>query len=297
MPARGVVSLPAGEILTYEEIEQVVRAFVAVGGRRVRLTGGEPLVRQDITRLVARLTAIEELEDLSLTTNGTLLAPLAKPLAEAGLQRVNVSVDTLQAGKYRQLTRGGDLAAVRRGWEAALHAGLSPVKLNVVAIKGWNEDEIVEFARLTQVAPLHVRFIELMPVGYGRQMWKQGFLPVAAIRKQLESVGELQPVTGLSGAGPAVYYRLPGAMGTIGFIAAESEHFCSSCNRLRLTATGELRGCLFAQRGINLKPILRHSPCFPLRLKEAIRQAIVTKPLSRDHVWQQTDTCMFQIGG
>ena len=298
MPPQGVPLRPHEEILTYEEIELIVRAAVGLGIRRVRLTGGEPLVRLDIVELVRALRAIPGLEDLSMTTNGILLPRYAQALAEAGLDRVNISLDTLRPERFHKITRLGRLEDVLAGIEAAHAAGLEPVKINFVAVRNLNDDEIVDFARQTREQGWHVRFIEFMPVGIwsaNDEAWKRdGFLPVRVIRQRIESaLGELIPYPGpasqtdfatgvsssvrLLGGGPARYYRLPGATGTIGFISAVSQHFCATCNRLRLTADGRLRPCLLSDIELDIRAPLRAGATLE-QVQELLRRAVALKP-------------------
>ncbi len=269
--------LPPEEILSYEEIYRVVKAAVSLGLERVRLTGGEPLVRKDFVQLVELLSGIEGLRDLSLTTNGLLLSDMARALKEAGLHRVNVSLDTLRADRFQKITGLDGLSRVLAGIEAALSAGLRPVKINTVIMRGLNEDEIPEMVRWTLSEPLHLRFIEFMPVGEGADWGPERFVPLSEIMERASEVGELQPAA-LEGGGPARVFRLPGARGTVGFIAALSEHFCGSCNRLRLTPEGRLRFCLFSDREFDLRPYLNQGEEV---LRQALLEAIRHKPASR----------------
>ena len=257
LPEEGLPLVPREEILTYEEIALVARAAARAGVRHVRLTGGEPLVRPDLVRLVEQLAAIPGLQDLSLTTNGVLLGPLAPQLAAAGLRRVNVSLDSLRPERFRAITRGGELALALAGLEAARRAGLEPVKVNVVVMRGVNDDEILDFAARARTDGWHVRFIELMPIGAAAGQAERWFIPNELLKTRVEAAyGPLEPVA-LEGAGPARTYRLPGGSGSIGFISPLSEHFCSSCNRLRLTARGQLLPCLASPKGLELLPLLR----------------------------------------
>jgi cyclic pyranopterin phosphate synthase len=282
MPPEGVPWCAHEEILRYEEMERVVRAAVSLGIRRVRLTGGEPLVRKGLVGFIAALAAIPGLEDLAMTTNGMLLAPVAEELAAAGLHRVNVSLDSLDAARFSALTRGGSLAAALEGITAARGAGLAPVKINTVVIRGRNDDEVIEFARRTARDGWHVRFIEFMPVGRWHESemgeWQDGFVPAAEVRERIETVlGPLQPDPGVGGAGPARSYRLAGAVGTVGFISAVSEHFCAGCNRLRLSADGRLRPCLLADDEIDVRALLR-AGASDEQLRAVIVEAIQHKP-------------------
>jgi len=235
----------------------VARAAAALGVRKLRLTGGEPLVRLGVVDLVRVLAHIPGIEDIAMTTNGMLLAQYAAPLAEAGLMRVNVSLDTLQPERFRAITRRGDLNAVLTGIDAAFAAGLEPVKINTVVMRGQNDDEVVDLARKTLDAPWHVRFIEWMPVGEAARDWRARVVTSAELRARIEAaLGALTPAE-VDGAGPARIYQLPGALGTLGFIGAVSEHFCAQCNRLRLTADGKLRPCLLATNELDLRAALR----------------------------------------
>ncbi|HUW64089.1 MAG TPA: GTP 3',8-cyclase MoaA [Spirochaetia bacterium] len=299
MPAQGVKPIAHREILRLEEIETVARAAAGVGIRRIRLTGGDPLVRKGLEELVRRLAGIPGLDDLSLTTNGLLLSSRARVLREAGLQRVNISLDTLDAGRFRIITRGGDLSAVRAGIQAALEAGLSPVKLNTVLIRGFNDDEAVAMARLTMTKRLHVRFIELMPIGSSSEWTKDRLVPAWETMRRIENkLGQLLPVRDYQGGGPARYYRIKDAAGTVGFISAMSEHFCHTCNRLRLTPAGGLRPCLFDGREVDLRSPLRDGAGLT-EIAALIRGAVALKPGRHGEGggWQEGWREMSQIGG
>ncbi len=299
MPPEGVQLIPHHEILTLEEIAAVVAAGVRVGIKKVRLTGGEPLVRRGILDLVAKLRRIPEIDDLALTTNGILLGDMAGALQAAGVNRVNISLDTLQPDRFRRITRGGDLGLVWRGINAALQAGLQPVKINTVAMRDFNDDELARLAGLTLDLPLHVRFIELMPVGSSGSWAGSRFISSAEVRKLITSrLGNLEAVKKVKGSGPARYYRLPGAQGTVGFISPVSDHFCAQCNRLRLTATGQLRPCLLNHREIDVKKALRGGAGRD-ELVRFFREAVLNKP-DGHHLnagWWERDRNMSQIGG
>lgn len=256
MPSGGVAPLAHKDILRYEEIAKVLKIAAKIGVKRVRITGGEPLIRKDIAHLVHLIRQIPGIRDLSLTTNGILLAEHAEELARAGLSRVNVSIDSLSPERYREITRGGNLDAVLRGIRAAENAGLMPVKINMVPIRGINDGEIEAFAKLTFDTPYQIRFIEFMPFD-SQGLWSlERFIPVDEIRSRVVKMGKLSPVQ-MKKAGPACYFRLEGAQGVLGFISPLSNHFCGECNRLRMTADGNLRPCLFSETEIDLKPALR----------------------------------------
>jgi len=274
LPAAGAAFAPAADALSPAEIERLVRVGRGLGIDKVRLTGGEPLVRPDIHEIVDRLSRLD-LADLSLSTNGVLLAPRAARLKAAGLRRVNVSLDTLDAGRFRRMTRFGELSAAREGIAAALDAGLGPVKINVVVAKGLNEDEIPGFVELARRRALHVRFIELMPIGetgfFGPERW----LPLPEI---VAACGALTPCAGPRGFGPARYYRpAGGGEGTVGFIGALSCDFCGACNRLRLTSAGRLVPCLAAEQGVDVRTPLREGRS-DAALESLWRRAAAEKP-------------------
>jgi cyclic pyranopterin phosphate synthase len=299
MPPEGVPCRSHEEILRYEEIELFVQAAASLGISKVRLTGGEPLVRLGFVELVRMLARIPGIDDLAMTTNGTLLARYAAELAQAGLKRVNVSLDTLQLERFRQITRRGDLAAVFKGIAAAREAGLVPLKVNTVVVRGFNDDEVVDFARLTLEDDWHVRFIELMPVGTNTAWAGDGYVPVGEVRRRIEdALGELAPAKVGVGNGPARYYRLPGAVGTIGFISPVSEHFCYQCNRLRLTADGRLRPCLLSDYEIDLRTPLRQGADL-VKVRELLIRSIRAKPQGHrlDESIAPKERAMSEIGG
>lgn len=298
MPEEGVPPCAHEDILRYEEIERVVRVAAALGVRKIRLTGGEPLVRLGVVELVRALARIPGIADLAMTTNGILLSRYAAPLAEAGLHRVNVSLDSLQPERFHAITRLGDLATVLAGIDAAFAAGLEPVKINTVVMRGQNDDEVVALARKTLDAPWHVRFIEWMPVGAAARDWRARVVASAELRAQIEAaLGALTPAE-VDGAGPARIYRLPGAAGTLGFIGAVSEHFCAQCNRLRLTADGKLRPCLLATDELDLRAALRDGSD-DAAIQALLLEAVRRKP-GRHHLADEKpieDRSMAQIGG
>lgn len=303
MPPEGIAWMPHDAVLRYEEIALVVRAAAEVGIRHVRLTGGEPLVRVGIADLVRMLAEVPGIEDLAMTTNGTLLSRHAQALVEAGLDRVNVSLDTLRPERFHSITRCGRLEDALAGIKAAHQAGLEPVKINTVVMRGTNDDEIVDLARRTMELGWNVRFIEWMPVGNTApsddSAWRSRVVTAEEMRHRIEAaLGELEPAATGRGNGPARYYRLPGAQGTVGFITPVSEHFCYQCNRLRLTADGQLRPCLLSDRELDLRTPLRQGADVA-RIKTLILQAIESKPLQHhlNECDRPENRVMSQIGG
>jgi cyclic pyranopterin phosphate synthase len=307
MPEEGVPFRSHESVLRIEEIADFTRRAVKAGIRRVRLTGGEPLVRKGVVDLIREINDIPEIEDISLTTNGILLPKMASELRDAGLTRVNISLDTLDPAQFSYVTRLGKIEDVFAGIDAAFEHGFDPVKINAVAVRGLDQD-FFAFAKLTLDRPLHVRFIEYMPVGEssgcsGAGWTEDDIIPASEIIERINEgaaaagIGPLEPVDDESlpsGAGPAIYYRLPGAQGTVGFISAMSNHFCASCNRLRLTSDGKLRPCLFSDREIDVMGPIRAGD--EGAVDEAIREAIGIKP-DEHHEERGTERRMSQIGG
>lgn len=276
MPKKAVELFENKEILSYEEIVRVAGIAAFLGVRKIRITGGEPLTRKNVTSLIASLKAINGIEDISLTTNGIHLAKHARELADAGLNRVNISLDTLRPDRYREITRGGDISLVLKGIKAAEEAGLLPVKINMVPIRNLNDDEIQDFARMTLTTPRHIRFIEFMPIG-SRDLWNdERYISTEELKKTVEKIGPLIPVR-FRKTGPARYFRFDGAPGVTGFISALTHHFCGDCNRLRLTADGKLRPCLFSETEIDLKPALRQQSS-DREIERLLLLAIEVKP-------------------
>lgn len=299
MPASGVEKRSHGAILRYEEFALIIRAAAELGISKVRITGGEPLARLGLVEFVRMVASIPGIDDLSLTTNGTLLASHAAALADAGLHRVNVSLDTLRPERFQQITRRGRLDDVWAGIAAAETAGLRPIKLNMVVVRGLNDDEVADFARRTISEGWHVRFIELMPIGANEAWIGNGVVPIPEIRAQIETqVGSLSPVHGPKGNGPARYYHLQPAQGTVGFIGALSDHFCGTCNRLRLTADGWLRPCLLSDQEIDLRGPLRAGADLDT-VRDLLTSAIRAKP-QHHHLAEALspqDRTMAEIGG
>jgi cyclic pyranopterin phosphate synthase len=299
MPEEGIPLISHEEILTYEEMLRVVRVFATQGISKVRLTGGEPLVRKGIVDFISRLSQIEQIKDLSLTTNGILLKEFAQDLKQAGLKRINISLDSLKRERFLQITRKDDFERVWGGIEEALRVGLSPIKINMVAIQGLNDDEIESFARLTLQLPLTVRYIEYMPSGNGED-WKQAdILTIPQIQSRLENVGQLIHIPSDQWDGPAKRFRIKGAIGEIGLIGAVSSHFCGDCNRLRLTPDGKIRTCLFSDEEIDIREILRKGGS-DQDLKERLLMALRTKP-EKHHIntlqFKKCQRNMSAIGG
>ena len=279
MPKEGLSLIGHDDILKYEEMLRIVRIAQKLGIVKVRVTGGEPLVRRGVTDFLAELGRLG-LEDISLTTNGILLEPFADPIRRAGVGRVNVSLDSLDPKRYAQITRGGDLSAVLRGLEQAERVGFSPIKINVVTVRGFNDDEAVPFARLTLEKPCEIRFIELMPIG-GEKGSDDKYISNDELMERIRRVGTLHPVEsdrgGRNFGGPARRFRLDGARGIIGFISPISHNFCHACNRLRLTADGGLRACLMVDGEIDLKGPMRKG-CSDEELEQLIHRAVMSKP-------------------
>jgi cyclic pyranopterin phosphate synthase len=296
MPQEGLPWLPKSDILSYEEITRIVEELAPLGLRRLRITGGEPTIRPDLVQLVAMLREIPEIEDIALSTNGVRLPEMAVALRAAGLDRVNMSADSLRPDRIAEIARRKlDFDPVRSA-RAAEDAGLLPVKLNVVVMRGINDDEIEAFARLTREHPWHVRFIELMPVGDLRALTWEHVVPSDEILTRIGALGALTPAAGPPrGNGPAAYYRLPDAAGSIGVITPMTHTYCGSCNRVRLTADGRLRTCLFGDHEVNLRDPLRAG----VDLVPLYRQALAEKPLEHQLLQMRVGglSALSQVGG
>ncbi|MHB8073674.1 GTP 3',8-cyclase MoaA [Desulfosporosinus fructosivorans] len=299
MPEEGVEDVGHNRVLTLEQIFRLVRAATQVGFHKVRLTGGEPLVRKNIVKLIADIAGLPEIDDISITTNGILFADMAEDLKSAGLKRVNFSLDSLVSEKVSYITRGGQLADVQRAIFKALELEMHPVKLNVVAIRGFNDDEILDIAQLAYAYPLHVRFIEFMPIGDLSFYSPEKFISIDEIRAKIEQKYELLKGKDIMGSGPAKYYNIVGGQGSVGLISPISHHFCDKCNRIRLTADGRLRSCLYDSKEIDLKLALLNCSNDEQLLK-LFTKAIETKP-GRHQMQEGWGTenrrKMFQIGG
>jgi GTP 3',8-cyclase len=299
MPEEGLPWLGRSEILSYEEICQLVSEMAAMGLRRVRLTGGEPLVRRELHRLVAGIRAIPGIEEISLSTNAVLLRRHAAALREAGVDRVNVSLDSLRPERMDAIARRpGSAASIMDGLAAAEEVGFAPIKVNVVVLRGRNDDELEDFARITLERPWHIRFIEVMPVGENLGVSMDEYVPALEMLERLRSMGELEPVPGPPGNGPATYFRFPDAPGTVGVITPMSHNYCDRCNRMRLTANGRLRPCLFGDIETDLRTPLRAGE----PLEPHIRHTLAIKP-ERHHLVQGSAAgsggllALSQVGG
>ena len=307
MPKDGVSLTGHSDILRYEEIITVVKEAIKLGITKVRVTGGEPLVRKGILDFIAELSALKGIEDISLTTNGILLADFAAPLAQAGIKRINVSLDSLNNKKYAQITGGGELMATLAGIASAQTAGITPIKVNAVAIKGFNDDEVLDFARFAFDNPFQVRFIEFMPLGNAKLVNLGEFMPNEEIKNKIESCYKLYEINRGSNetSGPAQLFAIEGGRGTLGFISPLSHSFCNSCNRLRLTANGNLRACLLSDNEVNIRTAISYTDSSDNEqsaLQKLMQSVIYNKPQAHRvtptgfslHKCQKE---MFQIGG
>lgn len=277
MPAVGMQFLPRPELLTTGELLLVVRAAATAGFQKIRLTGGEPSLRPDLVELVQAIKATPGIEHMAMTTNGLRLPKLAGPLKQAGLDRVNVSIDTLDPAKFRQMTRGGKLDQVWEGIQEADRVGLHPIKLNAVVVRGLNDDEVPQLAALTLDNPWEMRFIEVMPLVGVAGVAEEGVVKSAELIAQLETIhGQLEDL-GLAPSDSARRYRIPGAKGTLGFISSVSDPFCATCNRMRLTADGRLHLCLLRDDEVDLRAAIR-SGATQAEIEQLVRHAVAVKP-------------------
>ena len=272
MPLDGLDWLKRESLLSYEEIASVLRTLAGMGLEKVRITGGEPLVRKDLPRLVGMVAEIPGIVDISLSTNAVLLADQAQALRDAGIQRVNVSLDSLQEERVDAIARRpGSFGRIMEGLEAAEAVGFDPIKINVVLIGGQNDDEIEDFALISRNRPWHVRFIELMPTGSNLDLSADNFVSCQEALARIRRMGSIEPVDGPAGNGPATYFRFPGAAGTVGVITPMSHNYCDRCNRMRLTADGQLRPCLFGSIQTNLRDPLRAGADLVPLIEETLR--------------------------
>ena len=296
MPEAGLAWLPKSEILSYEEIAEVVGQLAPLGLRRLRITGGEPTIRPQLHELIRMLRAIPGIEDIALSTNGVRLPELSSLLRECGLDRINMSVDSLRAERIATVARRNLGFDPIRAALAAQSAGLDPIKINMVVMRGINDDEVVDMARLTLDHPWHVRFIELMPVGDMRELTWEHIVPSDEVLSRLGDVAPLTPTHGPArGNGPAAYYTWPGAPGTIGVITPMTHTYCASCNKVRLTADGRLRTCLFGDHEVDLRtPLRAGEPLAPF-----FRDALANKPKEHELLQMRVGglRALSQVGG
>lgn len=281
MPESGLEWLQRSELLTYEEIAQIVEAAASVGVRTIRLTGGEPLIRKDLERLVRYVASTPGIEDVALSTNALLLREHLEPLVEAGLKRVNISLDTLQSERFEKIARRPGLDRVIAGIDAALARGLL-VKINCVVMRGQNEDELEAFARFARSRDVYVRFIEVMPVHDNLELQRESYVSADEILERLSALGTLRPIDGPRGNGPARYFALPDSRGAVGVISPLSHDYCDRCNRVRLTADGRLRLCLFGDQHVDLRTPLRAGGGVP-EIAALLRSSMAIKP-ERHHL-------------
>jgi cyclic pyranopterin phosphate synthase len=299
MPEDGVPNIPHSSIMRFEEIELLIRAAISIGFTKVRLTGGEPLVRKGICNLVEIIRQIEGLGDLSLTTNGTLLSDKAKELKEAGLDRVNISLDTLRPERFYEITRRDLFYKVIDGIDAALEARLDPVKINVVLIHGTNDDEIDDFVEITREKPISVRFIEFMPISHMSEWTRKKVIPSSDLKSEIQKKYELIPISDNKGSGPSQDFRVKGFSGSVGFITPVTEVFCERCNRIRVTSNGRIRSCLFSDEEHDILPLLRDGRDLD-EIADQIKKSISKKPMCHNIDGVQFRSCqssMSKIGG
>ncbi len=285
------------EILRYEEITRLAALMVQLGIKRIRVTGGEPLIKKDVIVLIKSLAGIKGLEELTLTTNGTRLAQFARQLKENGVDRINISLDSLNRDRYADITGGGNLDDVLAGIDEALRVGFVPLKINMVVMAGINDDEVESFVRLTLDKPVVSRFIEFMPISWQGISWDERYLSTHVLKQRLSQRFSLMAENSIWGNGPAEYYKIDGAVGSIGFIPSISQHFCDRCNRLRLTPDGHLRLCLGQEMEIDLKQPMRDGASDE-ELKELILQGVRNKPVGHQFQTKRPEgRGMCAIGG
>ncbi|WP_303720145.1 GTP 3',8-cyclase MoaA [Malonomonas rubra] len=297
MSTDGVATCSHKEILSYEDLQLIAETAVSMGIEKIRVTGGEPLVREGVVPFLARLSGIDGLRHLAISSNGILLSKMAQDLYLAGVQRLNISIDSLEEEKYRQITRGGELKMVFAGLKAAEKAGFPAPKINVVAMRGFNDDEIIAFTELTKTHGYSVRFIEYMPT-LELAGWQQQVISGQEILDRISRRYALEEVEKGAYAGPSKDYRIPGAFGTIGIITAVSGHFCATCNRIRITSTGKAKSCLFSNQSTDLVPCLRLGDRTGVRRK--LEELVWNKPechsISIDG-YKHDNFLMSQVGG
>jgi len=297
MSTDGVAACQHKDILPYESLQLIAETAVSMGIEKIRITGGEPLVRNGIVPFLARLSGIDGLRHLAISTNGILLPEMAQDLFLAGVQRLNISLDSLQAEKYRQITCGGELKKVFAGLKAAAKAGFPPPKINVVAMRGFNDDEIIDFTEMTRDYGYSVRFIEYMPT-LDQPDWQKQAISGQEILDLISSKYELEEVEKGPYAGPSKDYRIPGAYGSIGIITAVSGHFCATCNRIRITSTGKAKSCLFSNHETDLTPWLQSRDKVGIRqkLEELVEKKPECHAVSIDG-YEHENFLMSQVGG
>lgn len=299
MPEEGIKDQGHCGMLSLEQIYRLVKIATQAGISKIRLTGGEPLVRRNITTLIEQISKLPAIEDVSITTNGILFTEMAEDLKNAGLNRVNISLDTLKDEKYLYITRKGRINQAVQAIYKALELNMNPVKINVVVIKGFNDDEILDFARLAYELPVHVRFIEFMPIGDLDFHTRDKVISIDSVKEIIAKEYKLFYGADVKGYGPAKYVRMQGGKGTLGFISSLSDHFCGECNRMRMTADGKLRGCLYNKSELDLRLAL-YNNCNDEQLLTLFKKAILMKP-GRHHMlsgWGEGNyRKMYQIGG
>lgn len=291
MPERGIEKKHHDDMLRFEEIYKIIKACASLGIKKVRFTGGEPLILKGIDKLIYETSNIPSIEDIAITTNGILLHDMADELKKAGLKRVNISLDTLKEDKFKLITRGGDINKVLSAIEKCIEIGLNPVKINTVVMRGINDGEIGDFINLTKTMPIHVRFIELMPIGEGAKLYKDGMMTSEEI---IENYPDLMLVKDRSNT--ASIYKLDGSKGTVGFISPLSSKFCSTCNRIRLTAAGTIKPCLHSEGEINIKKYIENEVMLTSALKDAIFNKPMEHHLDTENL-SRSRKMMYQIGG
>lgn len=292
MPEEGVYKKSHEEILRFEEILKIVNAAALLGVKKIRYTGGEPLILKGIEELIEKTSKVSGIKDIAITTNGILLEDLADKLKESGLNRVNISLDTLKEDKFKQITRGGDINKVLRAIQKCISIGLTPVKINTVLIKGINDDEISDFINLTRELPVEIRFIELMPIGQGEKLYEKGFMSSDEV---IARFPELMPLETNKNS-TASLYKIKNSKGKVGFISPLSCKFCASCNRIRLTSMGTIKPCLHSANELNIKGYLNNE----VLLTSALKEAIYNKPSQHNLECDKKSSSskmMYQIGG
>ena len=298
MPAGGSELSRKEEILSLEEILKLIKHGISLGVNKIRITGGEPLVRKGIISLVKHIAEIKGIDDIAMTTNGVFLKEFATELKSSGLSRLNISLDTMREDRFHDITRGGNIADVFEGVEAVLKAGFKGTKMNAVVMRGDNDDEIQDFVRYIMERDIELRFIELMASGWKDMVDEDRFMPTSEIMERVRGVGELVPDKQRVGGGPATIYRIKGALGSIGFISAVSKPFCKTCNRLRLTSDGKLRSCLLSGGEVDIKDILRTSNLYEKEMQDKLTDAFLRvtdmKPVVHSG---RNRAVMNQIGG